>query len=87
MRCVEWATGTVRWTKPGFGCASLIAADGLLIAVVETGDLVLIEASAEGYREKGRFVGLGPKVRAAPALADGRLFARDGKKLAAWMVK
>ena len=64
LRCVEWASGTVRWTKPGFGCASLIAADGLLIAVVETGDVVLFDASADGYREKGRFAGLTKPVRA-----------------------
>lgn len=87
LRCVEWATGTVRWTKRGFRCASLIAADGLLIAVVETGEIVLFEATEAGSREKGRFAALTKPVRAAPALSDGRLFARDGKKLAAWMMK
>lgn len=87
LRCVEWATGDVAWEKKRFGCASLILADGLLIALVETGEIVLIEANAKEYRELGRFQALGDKLRAAPALADGRLFVRDTKKLAAFTVK
>ncbi|MFL5338889.1 MAG: PQQ-binding-like beta-propeller repeat protein [Gemmataceae bacterium] len=91
LRCVEWPTGAVKWAKPGFGCAALIAADGLLVAVAESGEFVLLEPSPEAYREKGRFAALPrrePKpVVAPPALADGRLFARDGKRLAAWDLK
>ena len=77
----------MRWTKESFGCTSLIAVDRMLIAATDSGDLVLIEATAEGYREKSRFTALTKPVRASAALSDGRLFVRDGKKLAAWMVK
>jgi outer membrane protein assembly factor BamB len=91
LRCIEWATGKVRWKQPGFGCASLIAADGMLIAAVETGELVLLEANESEYREKGRFQALEKPERGARpanalsmALSEGRLFVRDGKKLAAW---
>jgi outer membrane protein assembly factor BamB len=87
LRCVEWKTGKVRWSKERFGCSSLILADGLLIAAVDTGELVLLDADAERYREKGRFQALEKPVRAMPALSDGRLFVRDGKQLAAWNVK
>src|SRR5262249_20907071 len=58
LRCVEWASGNVRWSKAGFGCAALIAADGMLIAVAESGALVLLEPSPEAYREKARFAAL-----------------------------
>ncbi len=89
LRCVEWKTGKVDWTKPGFGCAHLIAADGMLIAAVESGELVLLEATPKAYTERGRFAAL-DKPRhavAAPALADGLLFVRNDKKLAAWKLR
>jgi outer membrane protein assembly factor BamB len=83
LRCVEWATGKVKWTKDAFGCAALIYADGLLIACPENGDVVLIEPSPDGYKELARHRVLDEPVRALPALAGGRLFIRDGKKLVA----
>jgi outer membrane protein assembly factor BamB len=87
LRCVEWLTGKVRWTKEAFGCASLIHADGMLIAVAENGNVVLIDPSTEKYSELARASVLASPVRAAPALAGGKLFVRDGKKLVALAVK
>jgi outer membrane protein assembly factor BamB len=83
LRCVAWDTGKVRWTQDGFGCAGLIHADGLVIACVENGDVVLFEPSAESYKELARATVLGAPVRALPALSGGRLFVRDGKTLVA----
>lgn len=87
LRCVEWATGKVRWSQEHYGCATLIAADGRLIAVCENGDVVQFAATPEGYKSLGRFTGLEKVVRAAPALSDGRLFARDSKRLVVWNLK
>lgn len=81
LRCVEWATGKVKWTKEGFGCAGLIAADGLILGAAEGGDVVAFEPDPAGYKELARATALDAPVRALPALADGRLFVRDGKKL------
>lgn len=81
LRCVEWKTGKVRWTQEGFGCGSMIFADGQLIVVNENGELVLVEATPAAYREKGRVALLSKPVRAPIALADGRLYARDAKRL------
>ena len=82
LRCVEWKTGTVKWSEQKFGVASVIAVDGGLLALTEAGDLVRFDASPDGYKERGRAQRCSTKpTRAAPALADGRLFARDGKKL------
>ena len=86
LRCVEWATGKVLWMKESFGCAGLIAADGLLIACVENGDVVLIEPSTKSYKELARARVLDSPVRALPALSGGKLFVRDGKKLVAIVV-
>jgi outer membrane protein assembly factor BamB len=84
LRCIEFKTGKVCWTRERFGCASMLYADGKLIALTEAGDLVLLDATPEAYREKARASVLGPECRAHPALASGRLYARDGATLACW---
>jgi hypothetical protein len=81
LRCVEWKTGAVKWSQPRFGAVSLIAVDGGILGLTEGGDLVRFDASPDGYTERARATILGSPTRAAPALANGRLFARDGGKL------
>jgi outer membrane protein assembly factor BamB len=88
LRCVELKGGKVRWTKEGFGCASMVLAEGHLFALTERGDLVLVELSPDGYKEKARstvFKNL--PCRAQLALANGLLYARDGARLVCWNVR
>jgi outer membrane protein assembly factor BamB len=84
MRCVEAKSGEVRWSKDGFGCGSMILAEGNLIVLGEGGELVLVEAKSDKYREKARASVLTAPCRAHMALANGRLYARDNKKLVCW---
>jgi hypothetical protein len=84
LRCVELQTGKVCWNRDRFGCASLLLADGHLMALTENGDLVLLDASPEAYRELARISVLGKECRAPLALANGRLYARDNHKLICW---
>lgn len=81
LRCVEWKSGAVKWGEANFGVASVIAVDGGILALTEGGDLVRFDASPDGYKERARASILIKPTRAAPALADGRLFARDGRQL------
>jgi outer membrane protein assembly factor BamB len=87
LRCVEWATGKVRWTKEGFGCANMILAEGKLITLSENGDLMLLEANPDDYKELARFHVLDKPCRAPLALANGRLYARNDHKLLCWNLK
>jgi outer membrane protein assembly factor BamB len=82
LRCIELKTGKVLWTREGFGCASMILVEGHIIALTENGELVLIEATPDAYREKSRVALFQNRpCRAEIALANGRLYARDGKRL------
>jgi len=87
FRCVEAKSGEVRWSKDGFGCGSMILAEGNLIVLSEGGELVLVECKSDRYREKARASVLTGPCRAHMALANGRLYARDNKKLVCWRVK
>jgi hypothetical protein len=81
LRCVEWKTGVVKWSEAKFGVASVMAVDGGLLALNEAGELVRFDASPDGYKERARAALLTKPTRPSPALANGRLYARDGKTL------
>src|SRR5262249_13363438 len=87
LRCVELKTGKVRWTEERFGCAWIPSAGDQLVILTEDGELVLADASPTKYVEKGRVSKLNGPVRAHPALADGQLYARDGKTLICWNLR
>ena len=82
FRCVELKTKKVKWEQAEFGNGSMILADGRLIVLTEAGDLHLVDATPKAFREtaKARLLDAGP-CRAQIALANGRLYARDQKKL------
>lgn len=87
LRCVELDTGKVRWTAEGFGCGAMILAEGRLYILTEKGELVCVEAKPIGFREQARASVLDSLCRAQIALANGRLYGRDTKKLVCWNLK
>jgi outer membrane protein assembly factor BamB len=94
----EFATGKVKWQAECVGSGSVAYADGRLYIHGANGQIALVEATPEGYREKGRFTPptqpkrnkLGPfpeKAWAYPAIANGRLYIRDISTLWAYDIK
>jgi outer membrane protein assembly factor BamB len=83
LKCIELATGDVKWQDRALGAASICLAEGHLYLHGENGEVALVEATPEGYREKGRFTPPGApdrgssKAWAYPVVADGKLFIFD----------
>jgi len=77
LTCVERDTGWTLWTQAGFGNGSVMLADGKLIALSEDGQLAIAEASAAGYRELGKGRILTGRCWSVPALANGKIYARN----------
>jgi outer membrane protein assembly factor BamB len=80
LACLDFRTGEVKWRERSVGEGSLVAADGRLYLRGTKGEMALVEASPEGYREKGRF--RQPErtdfaTFAHPVVANGRLYLRD----------
>jgi outer membrane protein assembly factor BamB len=81
----EFTTGKVKWQAASIGSGAVLYADGHLYLHGENGDVALVEATPEAYREKGRFTPTDqPKHRDAmekawayPVVANGRLYIRD----------
>lgn len=79
VRCVDAATGELKWKQPGFGLGSVIAADGKLILLSERGELVIAEASPAKFTELVRTQVLGGKCWTPPVLARSRIYCRNAK--------
>jgi outer membrane protein assembly factor BamB len=94
----EFTTGKVKWQGEGIGSGSVAYADGQLYLHGQNGNVALIEATPEAYREKGRFTPpvqpkrkrLGPypeKAWTYPVIANGKLYIRDLGTLWAYDIK
>ena len=95
---VEFTTGKVKWKSESIGRVSTAYADGLLYLHGLNGDVALVDASPEAYREKGRFTppaqpkhsksgDFGEDAFAHPVIANGRLYIRDLGTLWAYDIK
>ncbi len=82
---VQFVSGKILWKAESIGSGSVLYADGRLYLHGENGDVALVEATPEGYREKGRFTppdqpkhaNAMEKAWAYPVVANGRLYIRD----------
>jgi outer membrane protein assembly factor BamB len=83
LRAIDAATGEVLWGERGLGTGSLLLAGDTLVFMRETGELTLLEATGEEYRELATADLMDGEVRAYPALARGVLYVRDHSELKA----
>lgn len=85
--CAEFTTGAIRWQERGVGPGSLCYADGRIYVQGEGGQVALVEATPEGYRERGRFTPpraqQGARIQSwtYPVISGGRLYLRDQENL------
>ncbi len=84
FRAVELVTGKVLWSEEGFGAGTVTLASDKLLIVRESGELVVAEASPRAFRVLARAPLLSGTVRAYPALADGVIYLRNERTLAAF---
>ena len=79
LKCMDFETGEVAWEKEGFGCGSLMIADGKLVVLGEAGELVVAEATPEEYREVARTDFLRGRCWSVPVLWDGHIYGRNAE--------
>ena len=79
LACVDPKTGEVRWRQTGYGWGSLLAAGDRLLALSVKGELSVVRASPAKLEVLARAQILGGKCWTTPSLANGRLYARNGR--------
>lgn len=79
LRCVDFATGQVKWTEKSLRPGGLTAAGKRLIAIGDSGELVIVEAAPDAFKAVARAQILGGKCWTSPVLSHGRIYARNAK--------
>ncbi|HKV07849.1 MAG TPA: PQQ-binding-like beta-propeller repeat protein [Thermoanaerobaculia bacterium] len=77
FKCVDPNTGEEKWKDDSFNVGSLLLAGGNLVVLNETGELGLVEATPAAFKPIVRARVLSGRTITSPALADGRLYARN----------
>jgi outer membrane protein assembly factor BamB len=94
--CADFKTGQIKWSQRSVAPGAVCYADGLLYLHGENGDVGLVEATPEAYRERGRITppnppadraNRGEKSWAYPLIANGRLYIRDADCLWCYDIK
>ena len=84
--CVSLEDGKLRWRERGYGSGQvlLLADQGLLLIVAETGEVALVKAQPDELKELGRFQAFEGKTWNHPVIAHGKLFVRNGEEMACY---
>ncbi len=84
LKCLDAASGEMKWARRGYGKGTLTIADGLLYVLSESGKLVVGEAGSAGFTETGALQVLtGAKAWTPPTIANGRIYVRHQKEMVA----
>lgn len=80
LSCIDLSDGTRRWKQGRYGNGQLLLAGDLLIVQTEPGDVVLVGAAPEQYRELSRYPALAEKTWNHPALGGRFLLLRNDRE-------
>ncbi len=81
LTCVDFKTGKVAWSQEPFGAGSVTLVNDRLLILTEKGELMVAAASPKEFKPLSRAQVFPFQVRAFPALADGRFYARSKSQL------
>ena len=81
FRCIELKTGKVRWSQKAFGAGTVTLAGDRMIVVRESGELVLVLATADKFQPVSRAKILPATIRAHTAIGNGLFYARNQNTL------
>ncbi|MCA9436654.1 MAG: PQQ-binding-like beta-propeller repeat protein [Candidatus Omnitrophica bacterium] len=79
LTCLDFETGETRWKDDQVRKGSLIIAGGHILALLETGELIVAKATPEGFQEESRSHILGGRCWTPPVLSDGKIYSRNVK--------
>ena len=77
LNCVELKTGKIKWSKRGFGPGNCILVGDKLVVLSDAGEVVVVPASPDEYKEVARAKVIDGKCWSTPAFSDGKLFVRS----------
>jgi outer membrane protein assembly factor BamB len=88
LSCIDLKDGTRKWKGGRYGNGQLILLpeQDLLVVLSEEGELALVAAAPDQFKELARFKAIEGKTWNHPVLAGGVLLVRNGEEMAAFRV-
>jgi hypothetical protein len=86
LSCIDLADGKRKWKGGRYGSGQLVLLpeQDLLLVISEEGELALVSASPDQFREVSRFPGVEGKTWNHPVLVRDVLLVRNGEEMAAF---
>ena len=80
LQCVELKTGEIKWSQNNFGPGNCILVGDQLAVLSDAGELVIVQATPDQYKELAREKVLDGKCWSMPAFSDGKIYIRSTKE-------
>lgn len=77
LKCIEFKTGKQLWEEKSAGAGAVTAADGKLIVLCESGELIIAKASPTAFEPISRGKVIDAKCWTVPVLANGLIYCRN----------
>ncbi|MEX2026621.1 MAG: PQQ-binding-like beta-propeller repeat protein [Pirellulaceae bacterium] len=84
LTCIEFSTGRRCWKGGHYGYGQLILVGSLLLVQLESGQVALVDASPETFRERARFTALDGRTWNHPVIAGRYLLVRNDRQAACY---
>lgn len=84
LTCLSLSNGTRAWRGDEYGFGEVLLVDDLLVVQAEAGDVALVDATPQSFRELARFPALDGKTWTNPALSGHRLLVRNDHEAACY---
>lgn len=82
--CLNAETGERAWKKGRYGNGQMLLTGDLLVILSEKGELALVEATPEAFRELGRIDAIEGRTWNNHALVDGKVYVRNHLEMACY---
>ena len=86
LACMDARTGELKWKGGRYGYGQLLLADGHLVVLSESGDVVLVKATPESHQELAKFEAISGKTWNVPAIDNGILLVRNPTEMASFRI-
>jgi outer membrane protein assembly factor BamB len=84
LSCIEIDTGARKWKQGKYGHGQVLRLGPMLLVQSETGEVALVEARPDAFRELARLAAVDGQTWNYPALAGRRLLVRSEQEAACY---
>jgi outer membrane protein assembly factor BamB len=80
LKCLDLATGAVKWSQERLTTGGLMVADGKIVALADGGKLIIAAASPDGFKQLASANPVKGRCWTMPVLANGRIYCKSNKE-------